>query len=175
MVESAGHDDFVALIRRQADDFARTEVKAVEYVSASVTRVAKFANHGLSHSGHEIPVDEPQQFGGGGMAPDPAELLLMAVGASLSVTLTVHAAISGCAVDGVAVGMRGKLDPERFFEPSAAPGGGFYDLEIDLSLTTNEDEKDIEKLVDRAMMACPMLRSVDALPVLNLTIEKVSR
>ncbi len=162
---------FEDLMRAQADAVADASESTIEHVSASVRRVAGLTNAGRGGSGHDVAVDEPTQFGGGGAAADPAELLLVAVGASLSVTLTVHAALDGVTLDAIDIALSGQLDAGRFFAPVDEAGGGFSKVAIAAALTTSAAPARVRTLVDRALLACPVLRSVDTQPAISLTIN----
>ena len=163
---------FAARIREQADAHHATMGDHIEQVAARVCRAVGFANAGTSASGHRVAVDEPEQFGGSGTAPDPAELLLIAVGASLSVTLTVHAALTDIDLADVAVGLAGTLDADRFFDPSPAPGGGFVTLSVTVTLTTRAPRPAVQALLDRALQASPVLRALTTDPIVDLHIQE---
>ncbi len=162
---------FAALMRSQSNAVATATEPTIEHVSASVRRVAGLTNAGRAGSGHHVAVDEPTQFGGSGAAADPAELMLVAIGASLSVTLTVHAALAGVPVEAIDIALSGQLDAGRFFMPVDKAGGGFSKVAISVSLTTHAAPARVRALFDNALLACPILRSVDAQPATSLTIN----
>lgn len=159
------------MIRRQAAACDPTPAVTFEHVATEVTRFAGFQNHGVSASGHVVAVDEPEQFGGGGTSADPAELLLVAIGASLSVTLTVHAALAGIVLDDIRLRLNGTLDAARFFYPSNGSGGGLVDFAIDIVLVTTATHETVSALLDRALLASPVLRSIAATPAVTLTVR----
>lgn len=163
-------EPFADLICRQAATCGPTVNTSFERVASEVTRVAGFSNQGKSASGHIVPVDEPEQFGGSGKSADPAELLLIAIGASISVTLTAHAAIAGIVLDDIRVELRGTLDAARFFYPIDAEGGGFVDLSLGIILVTATADETVKALLDRALLASPVIRSITAKPTVSLTI-----
>lgn len=160
------------LIRAQSEAFERAAERPVEHVAAQVRRRGGFTNEGMAASGHRVILDEPVEFGGGGAAPDPAEAMLIAIGASLSVTLTVHAALAGIVLDEVEVALSGALDPARFFRPSSAAGGGIYDLKLSVGLAAREGEAALAAILNRAVQACPVLRSIDARPAIELSLRE---
>lgn len=164
---------FDTMISAQARQVDAADAPSLEHVAATVRRVTGFTQIGRAASGHVVAVDEPTAFGGGGSAADPAELFLVAIGASLSVTLTVHASLSGVPLDTVEVELSGKLDAARFFRPSAANGGGFFDLEIAVAVTSAATPAAVRAIVDTALLASPVLRSIAAAPTVMLTVSGV--
>src|SRR5215469_10178304 len=61
-------------------------------------------------SGHEFTVDEPQAFGGGDVAANPAEYALAALGSCQAITYRVWAAQLGIKLDKVEIGIDGDID-----------------------------------------------------------------
>ncbi len=154
-------------IRRQSDALG-DEVDLIEHAAAKVRRVDGFTNRGVAASGHVVAVDEPKQFGGGGSAADPAELLLIAIGASLSVSLTVHAALREVKLDHIDVAIAGTMNGARFFRPTDAPGGGLTQLALVVTLTTTASDAEARSLLDQALLASPVLRSLAVRPDVRL-------
>lgn len=159
------------MIKAQGRAAAGAAAVPLEQVSARVVRSTGFGNSGTGASGHSVAIDEPTAFGGGGQAVDPAELLLIAVGASLSVTLTVHAALQDIPLAGVSVALNGTLDAARFFNPSEAPGGGFFDVHIGIAIDSAASRATIDALVETALKASPVLRSIAAEPTFHLMLS----
>lgn len=141
-----------------------------EGVTASVTRRGGFQNDGASGSGHALLIDEPVSFGGRGEAPDPAELLLMAAGASLSVTLTAHAALRGLALDAVDVRLSADIDGAAFFLPGEGEAG-LLDIAIDLTVRAPIDRDVFDALLAEVMMVVPVIRTFNRAPALSVTFE----
>lgn len=170
MAEQQSDETFEKLVREMVPG----AVGATEHVAAIVSRERRFANIGTGASGHELRLDEPTQFGGSGSGPDPAEALLIAIGSSLSVTLTVHAALAKLRLDHVDIALKGKLDPMRFFKPSDESGAGLYDFEVDVTLGGDAREEQLRALLDTALQASPVLRSIDAAPTVRLTVRELA-
>jgi uncharacterized OsmC-like protein len=164
--------ELAALIKAQARTASSAKPAPLEHVAARVVRIEAFNNRGTGASGHQVAIDEPAQFGGGGAAVDPAELMLIAIGASLSVTMTVHATLGEIPLTDVAISLRGTLDAGRFFAPSAAPGAGFSDLIIDIAIDSPATLDTLESLVATALQASPVLRSIEGKPTVNLTLGR---
>ena len=71
-----------------------------EPMAGRVVQVSGLLNAGR-FGGHTVLVDEPTSFGGGGMAPNPAEVALAALGASISVTCQAYADHYGTPIEGI--------------------------------------------------------------------------
>lgn len=146
-----------------------------EVAAASVERTARFTNRALSGSGHGIPIDEPAEFGGTGQAPDPAELLLAAAGASLSVTLTAYAAMRGISLEGVQMDLRTRMSADSFLRPDGGAPAGVQDLEIDLRLRSAAPPAALRRLARDAARGSPVVKSLKRAPRISLAIEEPSR
>ena len=140
-------------------------------VAVTVTREERFTNIAAA-GGMTLRLDEPAEFGGAGSAFDPAEALLAAVGASLSVTLTAHAALRSLSIAEVKVTLAAKIDGHGFFEPRSHPRAGLLDAEIDVRIVSDETPHDLRALFAEARRACPALRSLKRSPKIALTLER---
>lgn len=141
-----------------------------EQVAIDVERVGGFEHVARTRGGHELKLDEPVAFGGQGAAPDPAEALLAAVGASFSVTLTAHAAMADVPIDHVRIAVTAMLDANAFFEPGTGTPG-LLDAEIDVELHSRAARDAIEALVARAMAASPVMGALAFMPRITLRLE----
>lgn len=158
-----------AILSRFAAEIT-TAANSREAVSVLVTRRGGFQNELATARGLGLLVDEPVHFGGCGEAPDPAELLLGAVGASLSVTLTAHAALRDIPLHAVALRLSAAIDGIGFFSPGfGAPG--LLDVAIELTVTSPASESLLRLLVDDALLAAPVLRSLNATPRITLILQ----
>lgn len=123
-------------------------------------------------SRHVVVVDEPKVFGGEDSAANPAEVLLAALGASLSVTLRCHAALLGIAVGRIEVDLSGDLDIRGFFDADPAIRSGFQSLKLKVAIESDGDAAQLAKLLAAADRGCPVLDTCrGATPV---TIELAS-
>ncbi len=141
-----------------------------EGVSVTVTRRGGFQNDALTASGQALLIDEPVHFGGRGEAPDPAEMLLAAIGASLSVTLTAHAALRGLAIDHIALQLAAEIDGVAFFHPGRGVPG-LLDVAIILTVTTPAKRSDVRSLLRDVLRATPVLCSLKRRPKVTLVFK----
>lgn len=143
-----------------------------EVVTVAVVRDSGFCNRATAGSGHVICHDEPVTFGGSGEAPDPAEALLAAIGSSLSVTITAHAALRGLAIHAVTSGISAWMSARSFFETDSEAPAGIQDAEIRVMVRSDEDPAALRTLVDDAVVASPVVASLRTPPRITLTVER---
>lgn len=106
---------------------------------------------------HVVIVDEPKGFGGEDSAANPAEVLLAALGTSLSVTLRCHAALLGIAVGRITVDLAGDLDIRGFFDADPAVRSGFQDIRLKVAIESQATPDQLSRLLAAADRGCPML------------------
>lgn len=106
---------------------------------------------------HVVIVDEPKGFGGADSAANPAEVLLAALGTSLSVTLRCHAALLGIAVGRITVELAGDLDIRGFFDADPAVRSGFQDIRLKVAIESQATPDQLSRLLAAADRGCPML------------------
>lgn len=155
------------VLRRFEQAYARAP-QSLGRVSCDVRRTAGFGNEALTPTGLRIVLDEPAEFGGSGRAPDPAEHLLAAVGASLSVTLTAHAALRGVPIDDVQVALDGFIDGKLFFDPASDGRPGVRDIRLKLTVTSRATLGALRALLRDVLRVCPVLRSLKRMPTVEL-------
>ncbi|MBL8647250.1 MAG: OsmC family protein [Sphingosinicella sp.] len=104
-----------------------------------------------------IVIDEPVAFGGTGLAPNPAEVALAALGASIEVTLRCYAEYHGIPVDSISVDLAGALDNRGFFgaDPTIRPG--FPRIDVRINVGTAAPAADVARLIAEVERCCPVL------------------
>jgi pyruvate dehydrogenase E2 component (dihydrolipoamide acetyltransferase) len=143
----------------------------LEGVSVAVWRGHVFRNEVLSPSGKRFATDEPIDFGGGGTAPDPAELLLAALGASLSVSITARAALSGLEIATLHIELIAQVDTRSFFDPNSDAPVGLVGVKGHVTLTAPAGLSATDRLMEESIEGCPVLRSLALRPVITYTIR----
>jgi len=121
-----------------------------------------------------IVIDEPPAFGGTDRGPNPAELLLVALGACQELTLAFLAEQLGLQIESIEVEVQGELDLRGFLGIDRAVRPGFQRIEMTVHITSPEPEERLRDLLDLADQLCPvsdMLRQ----PVPTEAILEVSR
>jgi uncharacterized OsmC-like protein len=145
---------------------------ATEGVSVSVARSGRFRNRAWTRSGLSLDIDEPVSFGGTGESPDPAEYLLAAAGASLSVTITAMAALRGLVVDAIEISLDAQIHGNSFFQPRVGKRPGLLDVRLQLVLTSPMSSLAAKALLAEAVLASPVLRSLNRRPLVKLQLKR---
>ena len=120
---------------------------------------------------HVTTVDEPKDFGGTDTAPNPYEVALLGLGASLEVTCRVYADYLDIPVKSIGTRIRGDLNLRGFLDLSPGAPSGPEQIEVRLVIDTDASDADIERLMRHVHRSCPVLGLVrDPTPI---TIEIV--
>ncbi|MBS0274757.1 MAG: OsmC family protein [Proteobacteria bacterium] len=144
----------------------------VERASVRVRRAHRFTHDVETLTGLTCVIDEPADVGGGGSAPDPAELLLAAVGASLSVTMTAHAALRGLAIDSIDMHLTCEMNPKVFLKPRARAPNGIMKAQIEVELVSPMSLAEARALFSDALLASPVFRSLKRQPRVTLKFRR---
>ena len=133
----------------------------LEPMQGTVTEIHGLLNH-ARFSGHLTVIDEPVGFGGSGSAPNPAEVMLAGLGASLQVTCRVHAALMGITIEHVEVQLSGTLDTRGFFDTDASVRSGFDGISVRMQIRSRASAEQLRELQARIERACPVLDNLRA-------------
>ena len=109
---------------------------------------------------HVVYVDEPESFGGGDSAANPAELLFAGLAGSIAVTLRCHAALRDIEVGAIEMTLSGDLDIRAFFDADPAVRSGFKGIAIALKLESDASPARLEELMAAVERGCPVLDAV---------------
>jgi pyruvate dehydrogenase E2 component (dihydrolipoamide acetyltransferase) len=96
-------------------------------------------------------------FGGDGTAPNPAEVALAGLGASIQVTMLCYAAYLGIDARDIEVKLSGALDARGFFDLSSEVPVGFYEVTADVTYRGAASEAQVAELLDYVNRCCPVL------------------
>ena len=133
-----------------------SEADCLEPMSGVVRQIEGFRSEGR-FGDLVTSIDEPVVFGGTGTAPNPAEVALAGLGASVEVTLLCYAAYLGIDVGQIEVKVSGALDARGFFGLSDSVPVGFYDVTLDVSFSGSATPEEIARLHDHVDRCCPVL------------------
>ena len=103
-----------------------------------------------------IVVDEPPAFGGTDRGPNPAELLLVALGSCLELTLAVLAEQLGLQIQTIEVEVQGELDLRGFLGIDRTVRPGFQRIQMTVHMTSPEPEERLRDLLELADQVCPV-------------------
>lgn len=106
-----------------------------------------------------IVADTAEELLGSDAAPNPQELLLAALNASMIVGFAAHATRAGIAIDGLEIATRGLLDLRRYLglDPWLAPGYGSVVQRIEVRSTASREQ--LQEVLDQVLASSPVLGS----------------
>lgn len=107
--------------------------------------------------GHRVTVDEPEMLGGGGVAPNPVEYALLALGSCVAITYRFWSTKLGMQLDALSVDVRGDLDVRGVFGIDESVRPGFGGVTVDVQLSGPETAGAYETLARVADEHCPVL------------------
>lgn len=122
----------------------------------------------------EMGVDEPVVFGGTGTAPNPAEVALAGLGASIQVTLLCYASYLGIDVGDLKVALSGALDARGFFDIDPAAPVGFYHVDAHVTFTGQASPEELATLFAHVEKCCPVLAVFRQPMTVNLHYDQVA-
>lgn len=125
----------------------RADTRLEEDVRCSA-RVREFA---------PIMIDEPPELGGQDKGANPAELVLVALGACQEIMYSALASMMGIKLDEVKVNLKGTLDLKGLFgmDPSIPPG--YQKIAYETTLKSPAPKEELDKLVEAVERHCPIL------------------
>jgi putative redox protein len=143
--------------------------RCAEHIAGATVQQEGFRTEGR-FGRHLVFVDEPTSFGGTDSAANPAELLLAALGASLSVTLRCHAALLGVPVGRIRVELEGDLDIRGFFDADPTVRSGFPELRLQVQIESDASAGALAGLMAAAERGCPVLDTCRAAPPISVEL-----
>ena len=127
--------------------------------TVTVRRVGKFENQ-VEVGNHLLAADEPVEAGGSDRGPDPYGYLLSALGACISMTLTMYAERKGWPLTGVKVVLHHEKVHVRDCEDCAEGASRLLDrIEKRLTLEGELDGAQIQRLEEIATK-CPVHKTL---------------
>lgn len=102
-------------------------------------------------------VDEPPELGGGDAAPNPVELLLVALGTCQEIMYAAYAAVLDVKLDEVTVDCKGSLDLRGLFAMEESVPAGYSTIKFETSIKSSESHEKIRALMMMVEAHCPVL------------------
>lgn len=126
-------------------------------VFSAATRQAGGLRSEATVRGFGLIIDEPTALGGQDAGPNPAELILAALGACQEITYRLYADTLGIPLDGVSVRLTGRIDLRGLFGVVDSVRPGFRDIEAEVTIDSPASADDIQRLKATVERHCPVL------------------
>ncbi|HVY55203.1 MAG TPA: OsmC family protein, partial [Thermodesulfobacteriota bacterium] len=103
-----------------------------------------------------LDVDEPPDLFGTDKGPNPAELVLAALGTCQEIVYSAYAAVIGIPLDSLKIRVKGKIDLRGLLNVAPVPAG-FSDIDYDVEIKSPADKEQIRQLAELVNAHCPIL------------------
>ncbi|WNZ21795.1 OsmC family protein [Leptolyngbya sp. NK1-12] len=124
---------------------SQTQIKSFEWAGQSYAR------------DFTLTIDEPEEWGGTNMGPNPQEVLLSALNACLMATFVNLCSMQGIKLEKVEITSIGKLDLRGFFGLDETISAGYQDLSWQLNVKGNATPEQFQQVYEATMAASPNL------------------
>lgn len=104
-----------------------------------------------------MAIDEPPELGGQDSAPNPVELVLVALGTCQEIMYSAYASVMDIQLDSVKVNARGYLDLKGLFGLDDNVPAGYSRITFETELESPADDNALRKLVETVESHCPVL------------------
>ena len=104
-----------------------------------------------------MAVDEPPELGGQDSAPNPVELVLVALGTCQEIMYSAYASVMDIQLDSVKVVARGYLDLKGLFGLDESVPPGYNRISFEAEIESPADDETLRKLVETVESHCPVL------------------
>jgi pyruvate dehydrogenase E2 component (dihydrolipoamide acetyltransferase) len=146
--------------------------ECAEPMSGVTRQVMGLKSEGM-FNGQKIVIDEPEVFGGTGTAPNPAEVALAALGASMEVTFRCYAEYLGVPVKSISVALNGALDSRGFFGTDPSIRAGFGPVNAKVTVESSASTEQLEKLLAHVNQCCPVLDLFRSPTTVNVSLSHI--
>ncbi|MFB6145614.1 MAG: OsmC family protein [Candidatus Nanohaloarchaea archaeon] len=122
----------------------------VDAESKNATRVD------VSTRGYTFSIDEPEEHGGTGSAPNPVEYELGALTGCFNVVAHLVAGEIGVALESLHIKAKGELDPAKFQGAETSHRAGFQSVTLEIDAESDADKETLEELFEEVEERCPV-------------------
>ncbi len=118
-----------------------------------------------------LTVDEPEEFGGKDVAPNPVEYLLAAYAGCINVVIHLVAKELQVTVNNISININGDINPDRLFGLLTVDRAGFESLNVDIDLDSDASREVIDTLFEQVKDRCPLNDNLSNSTPLNYNIR----
>jgi uncharacterized OsmC-like protein len=106
--------------------------------------------------GYSFEIDEPEEHGGTGSAPNPVEYELGALTGCFNVVAHVVAKEMGVELEELEIRASGELNPAKFQGEDTEDRAGFKEVEMDIHVESDAGEDKLRELFEKVEDRCPV-------------------
>lgn len=121
--------------------------------------------------GHTFKIDEPEEHGGTGSAPNPVEYELGALTGCLNVVANLVAKEKGVKLESLEIYASGELNPAKFQGEETDERAGFQEIELDIEAEADTDEETLREIFKEAEKRCPVRDNINHKTPVELNIN----
>jgi putative redox protein len=135
----------------------RADPGAANATFTSSSRLTEGFRSEVSIRQHRLAADEPPALGGADSGPNPAELVLAALGTCQEITYRAYATAMGIPLDSVSVELAGDIDLRGFFAVDESVRSGYQNIRGTVNIQSSASEAELQKLRAMVDAHCPVL------------------
>jgi uncharacterized OsmC-like protein len=121
--------------------------------------------------GYSFEIDEPEEHGGTGSAPNPVEYELGALTGCFNVVAHLVAEEKGVEIDGLEIKASGELNPAKFQGEDTGDRAGFKSIDLEVDVESDADEEALREVFEEAENRCPVRDNISHETPVNLSIS----
>lgn len=106
--------------------------------------------------GYSFEIDEPEEHGGTGSAPNPVEYELGALTGCFNVVAHVVAGEMDVEIKSLDIEASGELNPAKFQGEETDDRAGFQSIELNIDVETDADSETERELFEKVEQRCPV-------------------
>lgn len=116
---------------------------------------------------HEVLIDEPVALGGGDLAPNPVEYVLVALGSCINVLAVLFAEQFSVEVEDVKVVLEGDLDADGFLGKNPDVRPGYQEIRYEIQIDSPSDQEKVDALIAHIAANCPVKDTLEGTRVVS--------
>lgn len=106
--------------------------------------------------GYSFEIDEPEEHGGTGSAPNPVEYELAALTGCFNVVAHLVAGEKEVELDSLNIEASGDLNPAKFQGEETDERAGFQGVKLQVEVESDADEETLREVFEEAERRCPV-------------------
>ena len=106
--------------------------------------------------GYSFEIDEPEEHGGTGSAPNPVEYELGALTGCLNVVANLVAKEKEVEFESLEIDASGELNPAKFQGKETDERAGFQEIKLEIEAKADTDDETLREIFEEAEKRCPV-------------------